>query len=60
MTEAIHAGLECGLISSRLPGIDIISIGPDLDDIHSPDERMDIASVERTWKLLCEMLKAIA
>ena len=58
-TEAIHAGLECGLISSRLPGIDIISIGPDLLDIHSPDERMDIASVERTWKLLCEMLKAI-
>ncbi len=59
-TEAIHAGLECGLISSQLPGIDIISIGPDLFDIHSPDERMDIASVERTWKLICEMLKAIA
>ncbi|MBR6514166.1 MAG: aminoacyl-histidine dipeptidase [Clostridia bacterium] len=59
VTEAIHAGLECGLISSRLPGIDIISIGPDLHDIHSPDERMDIASVERTWKLLCNMLKAI-
>lgn len=58
--EAIHAGLECGLISSRLPGIDIISIGPDLFDIHSPDERMNIASVERTWKLLCDMLKAIA
>ncbi len=59
-TEAIHAGLECGLISARLPGIDIISIGPDLHDIHSPDERMDIASVQRTWNLLCEILKGIA
>ncbi|MBQ4561094.1 MAG: aminoacyl-histidine dipeptidase [Clostridia bacterium] len=59
-TEAIHAGLECGLISSKLPGIDIISIGPDLHDIHSPDERMDIASVERTWKLICRILKTIA
>ena len=59
-TEAIHAGLECGLISSKLPGIDIISIGPDLHDIHSPDERMDIASVQRTWDLLCTILKGIA
>ena len=58
-TEALHAGLECGLISSRLPGIDIISIGPDLHDIHSPDEKMDIESVQRTWKLLCTMLKSI-
>ncbi len=58
-TEALHAGLECGLISSRLPGIDIISIGPDLHDIHSPDEKMDIESVKRTWKLLCTMLKSI-
>lgn len=57
--EAIHAGLECGLISSRLPGIDIVSIGPDLSDIHSPDEKMDIESVKRTWKLLCSMLKNI-
>lgn len=57
--EALHAGLECGLISSKIPGIDIISIGPNLFDIHSPDEKMEIASVERTWKLLLEMLKNI-
>lgn len=57
--EAIHAGLECGLISSKLPGIDIVSIGPDLHDIHSPDEKMDIESVKRTWALLCSMLKNI-
>lgn len=57
--EALHAGLECGLISSAIPGIDIISIGPNILDIHSPDERMEIASVERTWRLLCEMLKAL-
>lgn len=57
--EALHAGLECGLISARLPGIDIISIGPNILDIHSPDERMDIASVERTFRLLCSIVKSV-
>ena len=57
--EALHAGLECGLISSRIPGIDIISIGPNILDIHSPDERMETASVERTYKLLCAIIKSI-
>lgn len=56
--EAIHAGLECGIISSALPDMDIISIGPDMLDIHSPDERMSIASLERTYKLLLAMLSA--
>ncbi|MDD6265894.1 MAG: aminoacyl-histidine dipeptidase [Clostridia bacterium] len=54
--EAIHAGLECGIISSAIPDMDIISIGPDMCDIHSPDERMSIESLNRTYKLLLGML----
>ena len=45
----IHAGLECGILSSKMPGIDIISIGPNMFDIHSPNEHLDIASTERVW-----------
>lgn len=53
----LHAGLECGVIKSRLPRLDIISIGPDMKDIHSPDEQLDLRSVERFWRLLCHLLK---
>ncbi len=55
--EAIHAGLECGLFAGKLPGLDCISFGPDLMEIHTPRERMHIASVARTWNLLVETLK---
>ena len=55
--EAIHAGVECGLFAGKLPGLDCVSFGPDLTDIHTHRERMHIASVQRTWKLLCEVLK---
>ncbi len=55
----IHAGLECGLLGQKLPGIDAVSIGPDLWDIHSPRERMSIASVERTYNYICEILKEL-
>lgn len=48
----IHAGLECGIISSKTDGMDIISIGPDMYDIHSPAERLSLASCERIWKVL--------
>jgi dipeptidase D len=54
----IHAGLECGLISSKTPGLDIISIGPNMHDIHSPDEHLDLASTERVWNVLLEVVKA--
>ncbi len=54
--EAIHAGLECGLFAGKLPGLDCISIGPDLSEIHTTRERMHIASVRRTWHLLTETL----
>ena len=50
--EAIHAGLECGLFSGKLPGLDCVSFGPDLLEIHTPREKMSIPSVQRTWKLL--------
>lgn len=53
---AIHAGLECGYFATFVPGIDIISIGPDIIDIHSPKEYLDLASLERCWQLLLAML----
>ena len=55
--EAIHAGLECGLFSEKLPGLDCVSIGPQMHDIHTSRERLEIASTERTWKFLLEVLK---
>jgi dipeptidase D len=57
-TEAIHAGLECGTIISRLGGCDAIAIGPNVYDIHSPDERLDLKSFERFWKLVIALIKA--
>ena len=57
VVDAIHAGLECGLFSAKLPGLDCVSIGPDLEDIHTPRERMHVASVRRTWALVCETLR---
>ncbi len=56
---AIHAGLECGLLSEKLPGLDCVSIGPDMQDIHTSRERLNIASVERTWKFLLNVLKSL-
>ncbi len=55
--KAIHAGLECGLLLSKYPGMDIISIGPTLRDVHSPSERLEISTVQKTWDYLCELLK---
>ena len=54
---AVHAGLECGLLSEKLPGLDCVSIGPEMHDIHTSRERLGIASTERTWKFLLEILK---
>ena len=54
---AIHAGLECGLLSEKLPGLDCVSIGPDMEDIHTSRERLNIASTERTWNFILEILK---
>ncbi|MBQ6996926.1 MAG: aminoacyl-histidine dipeptidase [Oscillospiraceae bacterium] len=56
---AIHAGLECGLLSDKLPGLDCVSIGPDMHDIHTSRERLEIASTRRTWEFLLEILKKL-
>lgn len=53
----IHAGLECGLLKGKLPDMDMISIGPDIRNLHSPDETMSVSSYVRLWDLLCLMLK---
>lgn len=55
--EGIHAGLECGVFISKMGGGDAISIGPQMRDIHTPKETLDLHSAERTWKLLEELLK---
>ena len=55
--EAIHAGLECGVLISKMPGLDCISIGPDITEIHTVKERLHIASTQRLWNLVTETLK---
>ncbi len=56
---AIHAGLECGLLSEKIPGLDCVSLGPQMHDIHTSREKLDIASTERTWKLILALLKKL-
>lgn len=56
---AIHAGLECGLLSKKLPGLDCVSIGPEMHDIHTSRERLGIRSVNRTWEFILEILKRL-
>ena len=55
----IHAGLECGIFSDKLPGLDCVSTGPDHFDIHTPKERLSLSSTERVWDFLLEVLKEI-
>ena len=54
---AIHAGLECGLLSEKLPGLDCVSIGPEMHDIHTSRERLGIESTGRTYQFVLEILK---
>lgn len=54
--KAIHAGLECGLFLTKYPALDMISIGPTLRDVHSPTERLEIETVDMTWRYLVELL----
>lgn len=55
--EAIHAGLECGILAGKLPGLDCVSIGPDLQNVHTAEESMDIESVGRVWTYLLKVLE---
>ena len=59
VVEAIHAGLECGLFSDKLPGLDCVSFGPDILEIHTPRERLPIDSVQRAWTFLLAVLEAL-
>ena len=56
---AIHAGLECGLFCGKIPGLDAVSFGPNLYDIHTTSERMSISSVQRVYAYLCAVLRAL-
>lgn len=57
--ESIHAGVECGILSAKAGGLDCVSFGPDILYIHTPQERLDIASAKRTWDYLLEVLKRL-
>jgi len=57
--KAIHAGLECGIIGEKYPGMDMVSFGPTLEGVHSPDEKIHIDTVEKFWKFLLAILKNV-
>jgi dipeptidase D len=57
--KAIHAGLECGIIGERVSGMDMVSFGPTLEGVHSPDEKIYIDTVEKYWKFLLAILKNV-
>ena len=58
--KAIHAGLECGIIGERCPGMDmVVSFGPTMEGVHSPDERLHIDTVDKFWKFLLTILKNV-
>lgn len=55
--QAIHAGLECGLLMDKMPGLECISIGPDMKDIHTTEEKLSISSTGRVWDYVLEILR---
>ncbi len=57
---AVHAGLECGIIGEKFPGMDMISFGPTIEHPHSPEERIQIASVESYWQFLTAALQSLS
>ncbi len=57
---AIHAGLECGIFCGKIKGLDCVSFGPDIFDIHTPDERLSISSVQRVWNYLLAVLEELS
>ncbi len=57
--EAIHAGMECGLFQGKLPGLDAIAVGPTILNCHTPEEKLDLGSCERTWQLLTDVLAGL-
>lgn len=59
VVEGIHAGLECGLFADKIDGLDAISFGPDMRNVHTTDEILSISSTERTWELLLKILEML-
>ena len=59
VVESIHAGLECGIILEKMPGLDIVALGANVKDIHTPNECLSISSMERTYRLLTDILSRI-
>lgn len=59
VVEVIHAGLECGVFYDKMRGLDCVSIGPDMQDVHTTEEKLSISSVNRTWEYLLAVLKEI-
>lgn len=57
--SAVHAGLECGVIKSKVKDMDIIAVGPEINNIHTPNEELNLKSFERLWLLIAEILKQI-
>ena len=55
----IHAGLECGILGEKLPGLDAVSFGPEMQNVHTSRERLSVSSVERTYRYLLEVLKRL-
>ncbi len=55
--QAIHAGLECGILADKIPGLDCVAIGPDMADVHTTEESIDVASVQRVWRYLIKVLE---
>ena len=58
--KAVHAGLECGIIGEKYPGMDMVSFGPTLEGVHSPDEKIYVDSVEKYWDFLLGILKRVS
>ena len=55
--QTIHAGVECGLLSEKIPGMDAISMGPNILDIHTPKEHLSISSVQRMWDFIVRIIE---
>ena len=56
---AIHAGLECGLLLDKMPHVQAISLGPDMANVHTPEEHLSISSTQNTWNYLVAILKSM-
>ena len=59
VAEGIHAGLECGVFGGKINGLDAIACGPDMFDVHTPDERLSVSSTARVWEFLIEILRRL-